>query len=537
MRTCKDFFIKRGSFCFIIPFFTNVLEKYEDFFSPYQKQLDTPGYLSLSPQEQKKKRKEIINALKGKFVSHLKQSGFPNAQTNFCPDSCIYKSENYQGKYLCTCFSTAAKFHDDISQTDATAQFYLDHYQVKYQKDEYQIEFEFDIFLYINQKEEEKIGYIVIEIDLNNRHPEDLIFIKHLFYKRTLPVTLYKKEGTLLHKEEDHTNMQKWILKYLSQIGKVVTINHKKSFPPYIENGAFRYSLIELQEIVHPITQKPLDLDFNELERIQVEYGHLIYGMLLSDEGWRHIPEKVIKKRLESHWFTRTYICSFFLNTNGLIFNLKHTTKGREYAKYGKDWFKKYVDHNNNKESKYEKYVTMDSCVTGIDGLILFAFLKCIAKQIHIENNHEIITLPKNQSIRSSVKQIYKLQKNLDHFAKILNSPSFKLGEIESMEYIIHAQFGIISQIQQIKEIYQSQSNNLHFQYEKLTNKVIKRLTIYTVMIGAIQLFWAVGASPVGDSVRTTLGQYIILKDLIFYIVIIVLLLWILFLMAKHMGK
>ena len=86
-------------------------------------------------------------------------------------------------------------------------------------------------------------------------------------------------------------------------------------------------------------------------------------------------------------------------------------------------------------------------------------------------------------------KLLIEARNNLELLTRILNSPSFMLGEIKGMEECIYRQFGIIDTIKYVKEIYQRQSDKLHFSYEINNNNTIKILTILTAVIGLSQVF------------------------------------------------
>ena len=511
------FYIKDGSFCFIIPFFTKESDICDQFFQNLKekrKEVDA----NFSGDEKIKEKMRVTEVIKNEFVQNIKNANFPFIQTNFSCRFCNKEQLLYKRKHLCQCVSSAVKFHDDISQKNDSTQLYLDHYSASYSHNDVFCEFDFNVILYINHDNEGKISYVVIEINAKNikgnlfsnvtpddtLDPEYIIFIKHLFYKRKMTLDLLRKGST----EKKECCLQNWATDYMRKLCVALGVSYHSSVPDYVKNAAFRYSFIELKELRGSYNQ-PVYFDFDDTGKFLETHSHLAYGLLLSDEGWRAVPKHITTKKLQDYWFTRKFSCTFFLQHNALLFNLKNSKDGKAYSKFGQNWFSKY------KDDKYADYITSVPCLTGIDTLAIFVFLKSIAKQVYIdkyrnamgESEEElsfVVSLVKQsvlwsrsiiqkirqekQTIKVS-RQLIEARNNLELLTRILNSPSFMLGEIKGMEECIYRQFGIIDTIKYVKEIYQRQSDKLHFSYEINNNNTIKILTILTAVIGLSQVF------------------------------------------------
>ena len=89
---------------------------------------------------------------------------------------------------------------------------------------------------------------------------EQIIFIKHLFYKQKMEVTI---------DNEEKCSIQNWLVKYLDKLCKGLGIK-KDDIPEYVFEHAFDYSVIELKEICDKdgndinIKFNDIDADFNE---------------------------------------------------------------------------------------------------------------------------------------------------------------------------------------------------------------------------------------------------------------------------------
>ena len=165
----------------------------------------------------------------------------------------------------------------------------------------------------------------------------------------------------------------------------------------------------------------------------------------------------------------------------------KNTEKGKNYTKFEEEWFSKY------QENKYKDYVSHNPCLTGVDSLAIFPFLKAIYKEINIDrfeqNYKNTDKFEDTEFIRKSVSdKIKEARKELDLLQEILDKTSLNLGEIASMEKCIYRQFGIIEKMELIKERYQQQVDQLNFIYEDANNQNILNLTILTFILGILSL-------------------------------------------------
>ena len=109
------FYIKDGSFCFIIPFFTKESDICDQFFQNLKekrKEVDA----NFSGDEKIKEKMRVTEVIKNEFVQNIKNANFPFIQTNFSCRFCNKEQLLYKRKHLCQCVSSAVKFHDDISQ-------------------------------------------------------------------------------------------------------------------------------------------------------------------------------------------------------------------------------------------------------------------------------------------------------------------------------------------------------------------------------------------------------------------------------------
>ena len=227
----KQFFIKNGSLCFIVPFFTDGSSV-----------CDTLSYRLgkyLTPNKDHETNKQIveeqIDNIKIDFIAGI-ISSFPQAQTNYCPNSCSNKNANIlykdiKGRFLCNCFSNAIKFHDDDIQRKNFTQFYLDNFKITYNSDivpNFECSFEMTVLLYLMNEDKQRVAYLLLEIDMQTIKygvnavssksdksfikSDSIIFIKHLFYKNKLVVQIHNGQRNVKQ------NLQEWVVEYIKTL-------------------------------------------------------------------------------------------------------------------------------------------------------------------------------------------------------------------------------------------------------------------------------------------------------------------------------
>lgn len=526
----EHFFIKRGSLCFVIPIFTEESNACEEFFSNlkqiFEESEKNDANIAIQQDFNDKKshndpKKTKIKEEKENFTRRLKEN---YAQINknkvFFISPNFGTCEGYNGRFLCNCVSVAVKFHDDISLRKNTAQFYLGKFEVEYKytinsngqkpsidsKNGFKCIFKFNAMLYLTHEDNEKAAYLVLEINKDDIgdfsitdivspkgciKTEQIIFIKHLFYKSKMKVNVkWIDNKTQKHQPsenvslesatcEANVSLQEWAYKYIKDLCDALGINPLTSVPGYYESRntlLFNYSFIELNKICDNIGNE-LIMDFSDVENNFLnKYSKVAYGMLLSDEGWCYTPSYEVKEKLRNYWTTRNFLCAFFLQHNALLFNFTETRSRDLYRKYCHKWFSVY------EKNRYKEYVDIKPCLTGIDSLSIFPFLKAVYKEIKIERLEKEY---KNSGVKV-VENIKKKKDELSKLQEVLKDTSLNLKEIVCMEDCINKQFGIVEKVKGIKDLYEQEVDKLNFMYNSQNNKYIFRLTLVSAIVGLL---------------------------------------------------
>lgn len=457
----------RGSLCFNIP-----LEVFID------KNVLWDGYYKeVLPYIDNKKR---CFEQKNKLVEKFKPS-FPDASATMkCPDE--EEKNNYKSRFLCHCFSVAEKFLDDKDHGNHALQFFLGKYEISYRyldtKNRIK-DFTFNICFSLHswlRKYNTKLEIetnILLHISFEKLSAEDIIFMKHLFYKKKLKCYI----------DNENISIMDWVVNKLKDIDKIINpIGDKNIYDPY-EDFRFDNSLLEL----YPLEMKEEDLHLNAVNYGD-KYAALLYGLITSDESWKFIDEQEAVKRLKTKWSLRPFKCVYFIRSNGLILNTPGLA--REHVDNQLAIFHRYqYDNTEGRTSqKYIEYCKLQPCVSGVKSMILFTFQdvsyqkRMITRAIKKVDN-ALSDTKTNKSTRA--KELRKHQNNL---FKLIERNTFGASEMVNIQSLLVNSSSFPQLIEHLKEKYNRTVILLENENAERTNKIIRILTYCTVGIGIIQI-------------------------------------------------
>lgn len=393
-----------------------------------------------------------------------------------CPNAGNDINCKYKGRNLCRCFSLSRKFHDDKAENHERFEIFLGSYPVKYTvfNNKSSIEFTIDCLLLLTNEEDDKSGYLVLNIPITSIDENlgiaqkgiklnSLIFIKHLFYKSRLK---------MVHVGEyESVSLQEWAIAYLDRLFAALKLKFENVVNDYVKGAAFRYSIIELNDVKD---DKDKLISVDNLATFKERYIRQLYGLLVSDEGWQFVPD-IDLNRVDS-WQTRSYCCSFFLEHSALVIN-QYDSNYNNNCDFAYSWFKNYTyGEYENKEhlNHYREYVKIRSCVAGVSSLVFFAFIKAICKEMLL-TRVEKETISSDSTIAVKYNRLYN----------VLQTHSMSFGEIRNVEECIYKQFGIPDQLQVLSQRYEREANNMQ-------NSHVTDLTLVTMLISMISILIAI---------------------------------------------
>ena len=479
------FYGDEGSLAFFIPFSFSHPENESNLctqiFESAQKQIAHPTDLTLTESNRDEKEKIIFTNLRQRLVNQLRQhkSGlFDDADLIYTNNSnqpfCEACDKHYEGRNLCNALSISRKFHEDSSQNIPRIEVFLGSYPVKYNCCEKSIlEFNMDLFLLLNGKERNECGYVVIKISLNsilnntneNGVLDRIILLKHLFYKSRMKCKIGNQEFS-----QSPQSLQQWMTEYLQALFEVLKLDYDSSVNNYVKEAAFRYSLLELDNIT--ISQNANSYAFlNDINKFIRLYVNQLYGLLVSDEGWTAYPkEELLKKFKDNYWSSRSHTCSFFYEHNALVINQYKSSEYVDYQNKFTEWYNQYVDADEKQLQVYQDYISLKPCIPGVSSLTFDAFLNAIYKDMQIERTHEM--LADNNA-----------ERNVQALDRLLQSYSMSLDEIKSLEDIICNQFSINEKLKNLQERYHRETASVQDSKLYMLTQVTVSLSLVSVAV------------------------------------------------------
>lgn len=460
-----NYMINEGSLCFDIPFF--IKSKQENILLKYFEEVHSI-YKELQLEEESEKRQELKKRRESKEFEIIERfkSKFENVKSAFKPKVC---SSDYNGRFLCKCFSLASKFHDDNSQSRETIQLWLDSFPITYQCVETGdtiIEIELNLILQVYELENGKsCAHLVLHTPLKDFTVDQCVLIKHLFYKKSIRVNI----------DGQNISVYNWIKEYLYKLCSVISPKDKETLP----KEYFSYSLVEINR-------------FDLAKKGEEISPDILYALLTSDEGWRFLPDRFASDRLQCSWSSRRYLQCYFLGANGLLVNDRTSREYKEYIKFQTEHFKNYTQNGSN---KYIDFIKSQPCLAGVDSLIFMNFQKSAEKKQDIRSAIRTIETFENKQ-PNEVALIADLEQLLLGIQSTLNSKAFSVHEMESLNGNIAQSFGIDREFQTLKDAYSRKMHELSSAYENKTNSRVFILTWMTIALGVAQIFFVIFYRP-----------------------------------------
>ncbi|MDO4736753.1 MAG: hypothetical protein Q4B21_07060, partial [Bacteroidia bacterium] len=113
-------------------------------------------------------------------------------------------------------------------------------------------------------------------------------------------------------------SLRKWTTRYIKTIHSALGIDIALNFKSEDEEISFSYSIIELDNIQEKKDGEIISL--KDFEDFMQKYSHQLYGLLVSDEGWKDVPDNYISNKFKDRYHSsRDYLYSFFIGHNALV--------------------------------------------------------------------------------------------------------------------------------------------------------------------------------------------------------------------------
>ncbi|MDD2436226.1 MAG: hypothetical protein PHG27_02820 [Massilibacteroides sp.] len=451
-----------GSLCFNIPFETN---KSNLLNREYYKKI-----------KNNINNNEICYEQKKELISFFRTC-FPNV----CPVMACNQKIKYEGSFLCHCVSVADKFLDDKNHNNFALQFLLGRYPVSYTYESIKgkkCSFSFDLLLtlhsHVEVNDEEIQTHLLLLIPLENRSADEIIFIKHLFFKNKLFCRIGEDNDMLII-----DRLKNWLID-LNQI-----IHDKQINNEWIEKLEISNSLLELYPTIN--------YQDNSISSA-TEYGYknaaMIYGLITSDEGWQFINQEEAAKRLQMKWSLRPFECFYFIHSNCLILYYNPTHMMEDYKNSQISIFHKYQYKNTDEHlnQKYKAFCELYPCIPGVRSMFLFIFQDISFRKMKIIKAMDKSDMMLKQSNEKNSIRVKKLRIYQNTLFKEIEKNIFGAPEMINIQSLLLSSFSIPELTARLKEKYNRTIILLENESTDKTNKTIRLLTFITVGIGVLQV-------------------------------------------------
>ena len=218
-------------------------------------------------------------------------------------------------------------------------------------------------------------------------------------------------------------------------------------------------------------------VSLTNMKAMMQTYHRQLYGILVSDEGWKNTPDEEINSLFgHNYWTSRDYACTIVLNRNAILINQYISHECIDNRKYASEWMSHYKGKINDLDF-YKQYLSLEPCIPGVSTLAFDAYLRCICKEMKID-----IAKSRTEGDKET------LEKRFLHLSNTLQTYSMSLDVIHSLEDMICAQFGLQGTLNNLRERYTREANNMQNHANDLQNERISQLTIITASISIAAL-------------------------------------------------
>jgi hypothetical protein len=205
-----------------------------------------------------------------------------------------------------------------------------------------------------------------------------------------------------------------------------------------------------------------------------------MYGLLVADEGWRFVPIKVAKDRIQLKWRTRSFLNVFAFAQSILFINLKRCQMHKKYIESQKQLREKYAH-------KVEEYFVLAPEIAGLNhGPLLMLENASVQGFIIAQIEEQIVELK-----LKNIKELLRFREKL--LDALLKLSHIKIPEIGLLEQNVQNAMKIPKRIAEAKKKLEDVERTLLIRYNQRINLWIIVLTIVSLGIGILGILLETG--------------------------------------------
>ncbi len=415
-------------------------------------------------------------------------------------ESCLYGEKDCQN-YACRCLRLASVFHDDYLIDNKIMQVSLGRADVAYTYAENDntesINFAINLILHITNEdpttksESNKINYntqLIFEVHDNGTNAQRLIFLKHLFYKRSLKCAIsYGNKAT------EQISITDWANNIIYDLIDSFANKRTKENNRY-SHFCFDSSFAEIN----------IDTD-EEVSGIYKNHSNELCGVLMANEEYKFLSEKYVDESLESQW--GCYESSLYYFLNGSVLNVRSKFKEAYYTQSLTKCFAKYKRQDDS-SNKYIDRTEANNCIAGLKDVVLYLYLDCNKKRFVLQEAIDDATkILKSRSLSDIQKRQNKINTIISTY------PHGAIGRF-TLDQRMVSMFYIESLSESLRDCNGRMSALVESLHNKRLNRIIIALTTVTVLI-PLGIFAVEQGWIDADIAKLTLTKCLILAALI----------------------
>ncbi len=272
------------------------------------------------------------------------------------------------------------------------------------------INFAINLILHITNEdpatksESNKTNYntqLIFEVHDKGANAKRLIFLNHLFYKRSLKCAI-----TYGGKSYEPTSITDWANNIVYDLIDSFA-NKRTNEDNRNHHFCFDSSFAEIN----------IDTD-EKVSDIYTRHSNEFSGVLTANEEYKFLSDKYVDDTLKAQW--GCYDSSQYYFLNGSVLNVRSKHKELDYTKY----LTKYLDKYKRQPDGANKYIDRtkaNNCIAGLKDVVLYLYLDCNKKRfiLHeaIDDATKILKSRSSSDIQSRQNKINSIISTYPHGA------------------------------------------------------------------------------------------------------------------------
>jgi hypothetical protein len=299
------------------------------------------------------------------------------------------------------------------------------------------------------------VGVLMLNIRLGRCDVDQLICLKQSFFGRLkLDITLSASLGGIQRRTSLNEAVRNYAKSILSSFGIATT-------GPVV----MPFACIEIRGLNGTN-------DTNNPEGIFRSFPQQIYGLLVADEGWRHVPLEVARSRIEHRWGTRDFVRVVCFAESVVMINFEDKS-GSKYKQDQKDVRERFG-------CEVEKYFVSSSGVAGLRHGPLLMLENVSIQRFVVQQALARTTDTKTKKIKKILNERERLSEAL---AKL--SP-MKIPEVGSLGYMIQKAMHVADSTEELKRRLEEVEQILLVRYAQRNDILLTFLSITALGISIV---------------------------------------------------